>query len=348
MNRPVKKLTLLTASAAGIGLVLRNRARQRARISFSGKSIVITGGSRGLGLVLARQLGDEGARLALLARDEEELESAKVELRLRGAEVMTLVCDIRDRGQLESALDRVVRRYGEINILINNAGIIKVGPMEHMSIEDFKETMNVHFWAPLYATWHVLPGMRAKGAGRIVNITSIGGKIAVPHLLPYTASKYALVGLSDGLRSELSKENIYVTTVVPGLMRTGSHVNAWFKGRHRQEYTWFSMFSSLPVTATAAERAAQQIIEACRYAVPEIIITPQARLLVAAEHLFPKLTAAGMKLMDRFLPKRHPRRGEQAYLGLESQSGLSPSALTSLGDQAALDNNQIREGQRFL
>jgi short-subunit dehydrogenase len=348
MKKLVRNVTLLAAGTAGLGVLLRNRARQSNRISFTGKSIVITGGSRGLGLVLARQLSSEGARLALLARDEDELASAKEELRARDAEVMTLACDIRDRSQLEGALDRVVRRYGDIDILINNAGIIQVGPLDHMTIEDFQEAMDVHFWAPLYATWYVLPRMRAKGAGRIVNITSIGGKIAVPHLLPYTASKYAMVGLSDGLRSELSKENIYVTTVVPGLMRTGSHVNSLFKGRHRQEYTWFSLFASLPVTATAAERAARQIIEACRYAESEIIITPQARLLVIAENLFPGLTAEAMKLMDRFLPQRHPRRGDQAFLGLDSQSGLSPSTLTTLGDQAALENNQIRAGQRFL
>lgn len=347
MKSLAKKLILFTAATTAMGMAMRRRLRAQARISFAGKSIVITGGSRGLGLVLARQLSDQGARLALLARDEEELEMAKNELQSRDAEVMTLVCDIRDRSQLESALDRVVRRYGEIDILINNAGIIQVGPMEHMTIEDFQEAMDVHFWAPLYATWHVLPKMREQGGGRIVNITSIGGKIAVPHLLPYTASKYALVGLSDGLRTELSKENIYITTVIPGLMRTGSHVNAWFKGRHRQEYTWFSLFSSLPVTATAAERAAHQIIEACRHADPELTITPQARLIVLAEHLFPRLTAGGMRLMDRFLPERHPRRGGQAFLGLDSQSGLSPSALTALGDQAALENNQIRSGQRF-
>lgn len=348
MNKLAIKLSMLAAGAAGLSIIFRNRARQNARISFEGKSIVITGGSRGLGLVLARQLSEEGARLALFARDSDELEDAKNELRANDAEVMTLVCDVRDRSQLEASLERVIRRYGDIDILINNAGVIQVGPLEHMTIEDFHDAMDVHFWAPLYATWHLLPRMRAKGAGRIVNITSIGGKIAVPHLLPYTASKFALVGLSNGLRTELAKDNIYITTVVPGLMRTGSHVNSWFKGRHRQEYAWFSLFASLPITATAAERAARQIIEACRHADPELTITPQARLLVIFEHLFPSLTAAAMKIMDQFLPERHPRRGEQAFPGLASQSGWSPSALTALGDQAAVENNQLREGQRIL
>jgi short-subunit dehydrogenase len=348
MKKILANLTLLAAGAAGVNILLRNRSRSKARISFAGKSVVITGGSRGLGLVLARQLSAEGARLALLARDASELESAKNELRLKDAEVMTLVCDIRDRSQLEDSLERVIRRYGEIDILINNAGVIQVGPLDHMKIEDFQEAMDTHFWGPLYATWYLLPKMRAKGGGRIVNITSVGGKIAVPHLLPYTASKFALVGLSDGLRNELSRENIHITTVIPGLMRTGSYVNAMFKGRHRQEYAWFSLFSSLPITTTAAERAARQIIEACRHADPELTITPQARLLVLSEHLFPRLTALGMKLMDTFLPERHSRRGGEAFLGLESQSGWSPSALTALGDQAAVENNQLREGQRLL
>jgi short-subunit dehydrogenase len=348
MKKLLANLTLLAAGAAGVNILLRNRSRSKARISFAGKSVVITGGSRGVGLVLARQLSTEGARLALLARDADELESAKNELRLKDAEVMTLVCDIRDRSQLEESLERVIRRYGEIDILINNAGVIQVGPLDHMEIEDFQEAMDTHFWGPLYATWYLLPKMRAKGGGRIVNITSVGGKIAVPHLLPYTASKFALVGLSDGLRNELSRDNIHITTVIPGLMRTGSYVNAMFKGRHRQEYAWFSLFSSFPITTTAAERAAHEIIEACRHAEPELTITPQARLLVLSEHLFPRLTALGMKLMDSFLPERHSRRDGEAFLGLESQSGWSPSALTALGDQAALKNNQLREGQRLI
>lgn len=100
--------------------------------------------------------------------------------------------------------------------------------------------------------------MRARRRGRIVNITSIGGKVGMPHLLPYTCAKFATVGLSEGLRAELGREGIRVTTIVPGLMRTGSHLKAMFRGQHEQEFTWFSLGASLPLVSMGAERAARQ------------------------------------------------------------------------------------------
>src|ERR687891_1372920 len=102
----------------------------------------------------------------------------------------------------------------------------------------------------------VIPLMKRQSYGRIVNIASIGGKVAVPHLLPYVASKFALVGLSEGMRAELLKDGIYVTTVSPGLMRTGSHLNAFFKGQHKKEYALFSIANALPLFSTSSKRAA--------------------------------------------------------------------------------------------
>src|SRR5262249_29078614 len=143
---------------------------------------------------------------------------------------------------------------------VNNAGIIQVGPMETMTLADYQEAMRVHYWGPLYTALAVLPQMKQRRAGRIVNITSIGGKVAVPHLLPYVGSKFALVGLSEGLRAELMKDGILVTTVVPGLMRTGSPRNAFFKGQNEAEYAWFKIGDSIPVLTTSAERAARRIV----------------------------------------------------------------------------------------
>src|SRR5690606_26305399 len=111
------------------------------------------------------------------------------------------------------------------DVLVNNAGVIQVGPLEHMRLEDFRETMDVHFYAPLVASLAARPYLADRGGGRIVNITSIGGRLAFPHLSAYNASKHAAVGLSESLRAELMKDGILVTTVIPGLMRTGSPRN---------------------------------------------------------------------------------------------------------------------------
>ncbi|RPI23898.1 MAG: SDR family NAD(P)-dependent oxidoreductase, partial [Chloroflexota bacterium] len=184
--------------------------------------------------------------------------------------------------------------------------------------------------------------MRRQGGGRIVNITSIGGRVAVPHLAPYTASKFAMVGLSNALRAELARDGIQVTTVIPGLMRTGSYVNALFKGQHEKEYTWFSVFDASPVASTSAESAARQIVEATRQGRPQITITPQARLLVLFNSIFPNLTAGMMKLMNRLLPGPAGESGDRIKLGWESESSLSPSPLTALGDRATARNNELQ------
>ena len=144
--------------------------------------------------------------------------------------------------------------------------------------------MAVHLWGPLETMQAAVPQMRRQGSGRIVNISSVGGKVGVPHLVPYSASKFALTGLSEGLRAELMKDGIVVTNVCPGLMRTGSPRNAVFKGKHRAEYAWFSISDALPVTSIQVERAARQIIAACKRGDAELIITTQALVAIKPVH----------------------------------------------------------------
>ena len=232
----------------------------RNRFSYPGRVAIITGGSRGLGLLMARQLRKEGARVALLARNREELVRAK-ELLGDSSSVPTIACDVAERTLVRQAIEIVAHHFGRIDMLINNAGVIQVGPLEHMAYGDYHQAMNVHFWGALHCTEAVLPYMRQRHCGRIVNIASIGGLIAVPHMAP-TASKFALVGYSDSVRAEVAKDGIRVTTVCPGLMRTGSAVNALVKGRHEAEFAWFATLGSLPLVSIDARRAARKIIEA--------------------------------------------------------------------------------------
>ncbi|MFL6194814.1 MAG: SDR family NAD(P)-dependent oxidoreductase [Thermoanaerobaculia bacterium] len=329
---------------AGAALAATARAiRRRPPIQFRDRVAVITGGSRGLGLLMARELAAEGARLAILARDPGELDFARRELAaLGGHRVLALPCDVRNREEIEWAVAAAAERFGRLDILINNAGVIQVGPLEHMSVEDFEEAMQVHFWGPLHATMAALPHFRKRGGGRVVNISSIGGRIAIPHLTPYSASKFALVGLSDGLRSELAKEGIYVTTVCPGLMRTGAHVNARFKGKREEEFSWFAVSDSLPLTSMAGRRAARRILQACRYGEPTLTLTPQARAAEIFNTLAPNLTARLLELAVRLLPEPSPGDGDQAKPGWQSSSRWAPSWLTRLSDEAAVENNELR------
>jgi len=321
------------------GMALANRTRRR-RFNFQGRAVVITGGSRGLGLVLARRLAQQGARLALLARDPEELKRAEAQLTANGAVVYGVKCDLRNQEEVKAAINSIADRFGGIDVLINNAGTIQVGPLHEMTVKDFEEALAIHLYAPLYCTLAVLPHMRSAGQGRIVNIASIGGKIAVPHLVPYCASKFALVGLSDGLRAELRRENIFVTTVCPGLMRTGSPDNALFKGQHRREYAWFAISNSLPVLSVSAERAARRILEGCRRGAAQVVIGLHVQAAIVLNDLFPGMTASLAALGNRLLPSASRTGSKGLHSGAESKSWLAPRWLTQLSEKAALRNNQ--------
>jgi len=345
----VKRLSTTGTSIAAAGAALGaawlawRLARARHAISFADRVVVITGGSRGLGLVMARQFAAEGAHVVLLARDTGELAGAQAELEGLGTgTVATVRCDVRRRGDVRAAVEAVIRRLRRIDVLVNNAGIIQVGPLAHMTEEDFDNAMATHFWGPLHMILEVVPGMRHRRFGRIVNISSIGGKVAVPHLGPYCASKFALVGLSDAIRAELDADGIRVTTVTPGLMRTGSPVNAQFKGRHEQELAWFKVASSLPGLTIAAERAAARILEACRYGDPALTITPQAALLAAASAVVPAAVARAMMAVSRMLPRPNDASGDQLKTGREiaPPERWLPPFVTRLTDRAASANNE--------
>lgn len=333
--------TWLAAAALVAAYVGTHRGQ---RYSLRGRTVLITGGSRGLGLILARELARRGARVAICGRDRATLDRAREDLARRGAEVMAVPCDVTVRQDVHAMVREVADRLGPIDVLINNAGAISVGPVETMVVADFEQAMATNFWGPLHAILAVLPQMRKRSEGRIVNIASIGGKISVPHLVPYSASKFALVGLSEGLRAELAKDGIRVVTVSPGLMRTGSPRHAIFKGRHRAEYAWFSISDAFPLLSMDADRAGRQIVDALARGESELILSVPAKVGALAHALFPAITATVLAGVNRLLPASDGSAGRIARKGEDSTSALSPSVLTVLGDRAARRNNQLAGG----
>ena len=328
--------------AAATFMAVRPLIRHWREFIFRGKTALVTGGSRGLGLILARELITQGANVAVCARDAGELERAQSDLsRVRqDARVLPLVCDLTQRQEVEHMVRTVLRQFSSIDVLINNAGVIHVGPLEEMGLEDYEESMKVNFWGALYVTLAVLPEMRRRQNGRIVNISSIGGKLSIPHLLPYSCSKFALTGLSEGLRAELAKDGIVVTTVCPGLMRTGSSRHAYFKGKHRAEHAWFSISDALPVVSMNAEKAARQILDACRHGRAEVILTLPAQIAVLLHSLLPESTVDMLGVINRILPKPGGI-GQERLTGEESTSIVSPSLITALNERAARKYNQL-------
>lgn len=335
----LKTAAWIAAGGAGLWLAAR-AARNASAQDLRGQNVLITGGSRGLGLELAREFLRKGARVAICARAAEELEAAMLDLWQIGGVAVALTCDLTVQTQVEALINAVHEQLGGVDILVNNAGVIAVGPLEEMRLADFEEAMATNYWAALYTTLAVLPEMRARQAGHIVNISSIGGKLSVPHLLPYSASKFALTGLSAGLRAELKKDGIQVTTVCPGLMRTGSPRNATFKGQHRAEYAWFALSDALPLTSMNAARAARRIVQACERGEAEVVLSVQAKLAVKFQALFPGVTADLLGQVNRLLPGPGGI-GSAGATGAASGSAMAPSWLTTLSDEAAVRNNQL-------
>jgi NAD(P)-dependent dehydrogenase (short-subunit alcohol dehydrogenase family) len=338
----MRKLGLLGAAAilSGAAFAARQAVRRSRYMDFGGRIALITGGSRGLGLVLARQLAEQGACVAICARDEGELNRARDELRTKCDDVLAVQCDVTVREQVDEMIRGVIGHYGRLDVLVNNAGVISVAPMEEMTLLDYEEAMQTHFCGPLYTTLAALPAMRGRRQGRIINIASIGGKVPAPHLLPYTASKFALVGFSEGLRAELMKDNIYVTTVCPGLFRSGSPRNATFKGRNYEEYAWFATADATPGLSLDVDRLASRILRAAQHGQAELITPLNARLAAMMHGIMPGTTSDLGAVANSFLPKPGgigPRRAR----GYESSSGLVPDYAAAINTSAARANNEI-------
>ncbi|HYX49560.1 MAG TPA: SDR family oxidoreductase, partial [Ktedonobacteraceae bacterium] len=169
-NSIIYPLTMITA---GAGLVFLTRKFLQPRIKLEGLVVLITGGSRGLGLALAEEFARHGARIVICARDERELDRAETILSETGAEVLAVRCDLTDRSQVVHMVQQAVTNFGRIDILVNNAGIISTGPLKTLSIEDFEMSMDNIYWTTFNTTMAVLPQMMERKDGRIVNISSI-------------------------------------------------------------------------------------------------------------------------------------------------------------------------------
>lgn len=330
-----------TWAAAGVGTLLIANAVYKAltRVRLENSVVLITGGSRGFGLVLARAFAQRGARLAICGRSADSLELARQELEQSGAKIIALPVDVTNRDEVQTMVRDVIAHYGRIDVLVNNAGMAAVGPQENMRIDDYERAMDIHFWAPLYAIHAILPHFLARGGGRIVNITSIGGVLSVPHLLPYSASKFASVGLSQGMHAELRRKNILVTTVIPGLMRTGSPRNIDVKGDYEKEYAWFKIADSTPMLSQKAEVAAEKVIRAVEQGQPEAILSLSGKLAMIVKGLAPSWITILMAIANRILPDPTPH-GNVAVKGYEAESALSRGPISSLSDREASKNNE--------
>lgn len=341
-----RRLATLALSTLAAGAAYRALSRLNRRVSFDGARVLILGGGRGLGLELARAFAAEGATLALVARSEGQLLTAQALLETgegdrRSTTAHVRAADLRETGAARDAVEWAAEAMGGLDVLVHVAGIIQVSPLEHLARTDYEDALGVHFWAAQEAMEAALPHLKRSGVARVIVVSSIAGKVASPHLISYTASKFALSGLADATRAAYRRHGIYLTTVFPGLMRTGSPRNAGFKGDANAEYGWFTPRVATPVSSIASDRAARQIVEASRVGRGRFVVTAQARLLLLADALLPELTADAMGLVERFyLPRPVGPEGDRLVMGFQGPEAANPDATSALLEAAVVRNNE--------
>lgn len=288
----------------------RPRPRRRTRrASMAGLSAVVTGGSRGLGLLLAEQLLGRGCLVTIAARDGEELERAR-ELLLRrrpGGRVRTTVCDVTDRAAVAALMDGAADAFGGVDVVIANAGVIQVAPVHAIGATEFRSAMDTIYLGAVHTSLEALPYLQqSRGGGRLALIGSVGGLVAAPHLLPYSCAKFAVAALAEGLHAELGGDGVSVTAVHPGLMRTGSHLAAEFGGDQAAEFGWFSAVAGAPLVSMDGRRAADRIVTAVERRRTRIVLTPMAKAAAVTHGVAPALTTRLSALATQVLPSADP------------------------------------------
>lgn len=297
------KIALGTIAAAGVMWGMKAWLRSRRWIELRDRVVVITGSDSGFGLVQARQVAAQGAIVVLASRDAEKLEAAAEAIRGEGAsEVLAVPTDVSKPADAQRLIDLTVERFGRIDVLINTAGLILVGAEPTLTLDDLSSMMDVNFWGAVYTSRAALPYMRKAHFGRIANVSSVGGRFAAPHMMPYTISKFALTGYTKSLRPEALRDNIYVTGIYPSTIHTGGHRHAWIKGNQEAEYSWFSLVDVIPGASTSVETAARMAISAIQGGDPEVIIGLGAKLKIAIDGIMPNWSAEIMDLLENAFP----------------------------------------------
>lgn len=317
-DRPGRPSSMLAAHLAfGAALAAAHARLWTNSGALRGKVVVVAGGTRGLGLAIARALLQQGSRVAICGRSQASLERALVSLNSAPGAVLAQACDLRNEEQTRSFFQRVARELGPIDVVVANAATIDVGPIESLAPADFDAAMLSTFGTALRATLAALPEMRHRRSGTIAIISSIGGKLGVPHLAPYSAAKFALVGFAEALQAEVARDRIKVLTVMPGLMRTGSHLHAQFHGQADRELLWFGSSAVAPLIAIDADRAASYIVRAIARGDRFLTFTPAARLGAWLHDTAPNLWSLLFALVGQLLPSAPQPPGGSALEGTQ-------------------------------
>jgi len=254
--------------------------------------VLITGASQGSGKATALRFAREGWDVTLAAREPDRLSTVAQQIRALGRQAVAVPTDIGSEAQVTALVERSVEVLGEIDVLVNNAGICLTGPAVNTSLEDWKRILDTNLWGCIYTIHAVLPAMLRRGQGSIINLGSFGGKMPLPGMTAYCTSKYALTGLTESLRLELSSKGIHVGIVHPGVINSDFLERAQFRGKddteanQRQRQMAQTLQSSW---VSQPEEIANAVWKAMTQKQGEVVVGPAA-IATELNRLFPQLT----------------------------------------------------------
>lgn len=199
------------------------------------ETVLITGGSEGIGKATALLFARQGYNIVLAARQADRLQAVAQEIEKQGTAALAVPTDVRDPEQVKNSIEKAIAHFGSIEVLINNAGIYLLAPVEECSLEDWQQVIDTNLWGYIHAIRAILPHFLATGKGIIVNVGSIGGKVPIPYHVPYTTSKYAVTGLTEALHEELAPKGIHVCGVHPNFIKTNLMERAIFRGNNEED-----------------------------------------------------------------------------------------------------------------
>ncbi len=316
------------------------------------RTALVMGASRGLGLLVSEELLQRGFTVYGCARDEDELEGAAriLAAAVPGGRFVPRICDVRYQEEVASVVEEVVATHGRLDVAMHVAGVIQVGHADKVTLGHYHDAVDTMLWGPVHLALASVPHMREAGHGRVGIVSSVGGLVAVPRLVPYSVAKFGAVGLAEGLYAELSGTGVTVTTVTPGLMRTGGHTHARFVDDAVTDYAWFAPLASLPGLSISAERAARRIVSGVLSGKPTVELTPLTIIGRRVHGLAPATTTRAMGLVSRLLPGPTGRAADPMSGAAPAVDGSSARArlssrvvdgLSVLGDRAARRTNEV-------
>ncbi len=265
-------------------------------------TVLITGASQGIGKATALLFARKGYDLVLAARQADRLTAVGQEVQSLGRAALTVPTDVRDADQVNALVNKALDQYSAIDVLINNAGIYISGPAEQFSLEDWHNTIDLNLWGYIHTIHALLPHFLERGSGTIVNLSSIGGKVPAPYLVPYCTSKFAVTGLTESLHSELKPKGIHVCGIYPNVIKSSLMERAIFRGKDEEDEQarrdQLNQVVSTPVVEKP-EDVAQAIWDAVEHQRSEVLVG-SANVSNGAYRLFPGL----MQLLFRQVLKQ--------------------------------------------